>query len=129
MEKSSPIYFIHDDVDYIFEEKGNAFSAFRKVQWANQGSEPDVEKAKYEIRKWYAREDGEMAGKGFTFSTPEGPNELIKTMIEHGFGDTKEILLELKNRDDFKESVEHMYDEDDVEDDGEYFDAREALIS
>lgn len=126
---ASPIYFLHDNVDLIFEEKGNVCSSVRKVQWANEGDSPDPEKAKLEIRKWYVTAEGERAGKGFTFSTEEGPHELVKVMVENGYGNTKDLLLQLKNRDDFKDSVEHMYDEDDVEDDGEYFDAREALIS
>ena len=125
------LYFIHDNVDYIFEEKGNSFSAIRKIQWANPGDEPDPEKARLEIRKWYVNEEGEKIGKGFTFSTEDGPNELINTFIKNGYGNTKDILSELKKRDDFVDAVKSIYDETDHddEDDGEYFDAREVLIS
>lgn len=126
---ANALYFIHDDIDYVFEEKGNSFSAIRKIQWANAGDEPDPEKAKLEIRKWYVNENGEeRIGKGYTFSNEDGPKDLINTFIEHGYGDTKDILLRLKDRADFKESVEHMYDQEESDDTGIYFDAREALL-
>ena len=52
----------------------------------------------------------------------------VSELIDAGFGNTKEILLKLKERDDFKSSVETLYDTEDPGD-GEYFDARELLLS
>jgi hypothetical protein len=126
---SSPIYFMHDDMDLIFEERGNTFSSVRKIQWAKEGEEPDKSKAKIEIRKWYASPDGERAGKGFTFQSEEGVSALTETLVDNNYGNTKNLLLSLRNRSDFKEAVEHLNDktkEDETSD--EYFDAREILL-
>ena len=123
-----PIYFLHDDVDEVFEEKGNSFASLRKVQWAKEGDPSDPSKAKLEIRKWYITGDGERPAKGFTFLTEHGPDDLVHSLINMGYGNTKDILLSLKNRKDFRDSVEHLYDKETEEDDGEYFDARSALL-
>ena len=129
MEKThnSPIYFVYD-TDIIFEEKGNSCSCLREIQWAKSIAEKDKDRAKLEIRKWYITPEGERAGKGFTFQTEEGPSELTKVLVENGYGDTKELLNILKDREDFEDSVNHLYDEDLSESDGEFFDPREVLL-
>ena len=120
-----PVLF--DNLDAIFDEKGSTFLSMRKVQWVQEGNEPDESKAKLDLRKCRVSEDGERADKGFAFLTEDGPHELAKVLVHNGYGHTKDVLLELKGRDDFKESVENLYT-DDEKSDGTYFDARSALL-
>lgn len=121
-------YMLHDNLDIIFDEKGSQFCALRKVQWGSEGMEPDSDKAKLELRKWISIPEGkDRPGKGMSFLTEEGPHELAKVLVDNGFGKTKDILLSLKNRDDFKESVNGLYDEED-ETSEDYFDARQMLL-
>lgn len=128
VEKISPITFYnHDGIDEIFDEKGNVFLAMRKIQWCKQGVEPDPDKGKLELRKWHMKPEGETPSKGFSFLTEEGPHELVNVLISSGYGHTKDILLKLKEREDFEESVKSIYDEVDTND--EYFDPRETLLA
>ena len=124
-----PVMF--DGLDAIFDEKGSMFLSMRKVQWVKEGNEPDASKAKLELRKWIVGPDGvEKANKGMTFLTEDGPHELAKTLVHHGYGKTKDILIELKGREDFKESVDTLFDEDVIDNgSGEYFDMRSALLT
>lgn len=121
-------YKIFDGMDNIFDEKGSTFLAMRRVGWYSADKpEPPIEKSKWELRKWQANEAGEdIPNKGFSFLTDEGPHDLAKLLVHNGYGHTKDILIELKDRDDFEESVKHMYD--DNIDGEEYFDARTALL-
>ena len=62
--------------------------------------------------------------------TEQGPHNCVIGLIENGFGNTKQILLKVKERKDFKEAVETLYDDSEISDlDGEYFDAREFLLN
>ena len=115
------------DIDEVFDERGSAYLALRKIQWVGEGDEPDESKARFEIRKWRIQGDGERADKGVGFLTEDGPHELAKVLVKNGFGNTKEILHELKKRDDFKEAVEHFYDSDEETGSGEYYDMRSLL--
>jgi len=123
----TPIIF-DDGPNEIFDEKGNVFLALRKVQWA-KGENPtkDPEKAKLELRKWIVKDGEEVANKGFSFLTEEGPHVLTHTLIKEGYGKTKEIIKNIKDRVDFRESVEHLYDEE--SDSEDYFDMRDALLN
>jgi len=125
--KIKPVLF--DDLDAIFDERGSAFLSLRRVQWCEEGVEPDREKSKLEIRKWRITAEGERADKGVAFLTEEGPHELAKTLVHHGYGDTKDLLLELKKRNNFKESVEHLFDKEEESSDGEYFDMRTIMLT
>lgn len=114
------------DLDSTIDEKGSIFIALRKVQWVKNGEDPDETKAKLDLRKYRVDENGdEIAGKGISFLTDDGPNELTKVLVHEGYGNTKEILKELKNRNDFVDSVEHINEEDTGS--GEYFDMRQLL--
>ena len=113
--------------DRVFDEKGSTFLSMRRVAWGVKGAEPDNEKAKLELRKWNNRDGKETPNKGFSFLTEDGPHELTKALIEEGFGHTKEILTVLKERDDFRESVETLYD-DSSDASGDYFDPRAILL-
>ena len=66
--------------------------------------------------------------KGYTFSTPEGPGELVVGMIDAGFGDTKEILKKKRKREDFLEAAKHINDEESDNSSGETFDMRDLLL-
>ena len=127
----NPIYYLHDDIDTVIDEKGDSFIAFRKVQWArSRETEKDPSKAKYELRRWKVTPEGEVPNKGLTFMTEQGPHNCVIGLIENGFGNTKQILLKVKERKDFKEAVETLYDDSEISDlDGEYFDAREFLLN
>lgn len=95
---------IDPTIDEIFDEGvGNSFLALRKLRW-NENSP-----FKIDIRKWFTNSEGEeVAGKGVSFITEEGPGELIKALIKHDFGDTKEILEQLSQRDDFTDSLSKL---------------------
>lgn len=122
-------YSIIEDIDYTFEEKGNQFGAVRKIQWG------DSDKSYLEIRKWRNAPDGsEQAAKGYTFMTEEGPSELTKTLLNLGFGNTREVIDILNNRDDFRKSLNSVLGKEDelfdaeigtLEDD--YYDPKELL--
>lgn len=121
-----PIFF--GDINETFDERGSMYLALRKTQWVQEGQEPDESKAKFEIRKWMVTAEGEKANKGVAFLTDEGPGELAHVLLKNGFGDTKVLLLDLKSRDDFKDAVDHLY-ENETDTEGEYFDMRTALLS
>lgn len=124
-----PFIFIND-INEIIEEKGNQYTAIRKVQWLKEGEEPDSEKGKIEIRKWIIQKDGtEQANKGVVFMTEDGPNQLTEILVKNDYGNTKNLIKSLLKRDNFKESVENL-DKDDIDNlDGNYFDMRDMLLS
>lgn len=96
---------IVDEFDHVFDEKGNSFLAFRKIDWGNKGN------PKYDLRKYYNNADGEeIMGKGFSFLTEEGPNELVKVLTENGFGHTDEILDAIKDREEFLQCLSDALD-------------------
>ena len=123
------VYHIFDDYNIIFDEKGSTYGTVRRAQWAKTEAEIDEAKAKLEIRKCYTNKDGETAGKGYTFSTEQGPHELTEGLVEHNFGDTKKILRSLRKREDFADSVKTINDDDEADDpNGEMFDMRDLLL-
>lgn len=127
----SPIYYLHDGIDTIVDEKGDQFIALRKVQWAKDSTtEKDPSKAKLELRRWRVTPEGEVPLKGAVFLTENGPHETVLGLLKNGYGYTKDVLLELKTRDDFNDTVKHIWDQtDDATDtDGEYFDIRSMLL-
>lgn len=128
MFDSSMQYHIFEDFEIPFDEKGTTCGTVRLVQWVKSGAEPDREKAKIEIRKVYTSGAEEKTGKGYTFSTPEGPSELVHGLISKGFGDTKEILRVVRQRDDFLEAAQTINEDNDGSDSGEMFDMRDLLL-
>ena len=88
---------IDDSINEVFDEGvGNSFLALRKLRW-NENTP-----FKLDIRKWITNSNGEeIAGKGFSFITEDGPNGLVKALLKHNFGDTRDILDSIKTRDDF----------------------------
>jgi hypothetical protein len=121
-------YHVFKDYNIQFDEKASTCGTVRKVQWCKEGKEPDESKAKIEIRHVKVDDTGETRLKGYAFSTPEGPGELIVGMIDAGFGDTKEILRSVRKRDDFLEAAKTINDDEDDNSDGEMFDMRDLLM-
>lgn len=124
-------YRIVEHIDFVFEEQGNQFNALRKVAWGDSGDE----KAKLEVRRWRNNPDGtEMAAKGMTFLTEEGPNELTNCLLRLGYGNTKEVICIIKDRSDFRKSInsslgkeDELYDESFGTLEDGYFDPKELL--
>jgi hypothetical protein len=119
---------IFHDYGINFDEKGNTWGTVRKVQWIKGDKEPDESKAKIEIRKFTQTNEGERMMKGYTFSTPEGPGELIIGLIDCGFGDTKDILRSVRKREDFLEAAKTVNEDSDDNYNGETFDMRDLLL-
>ena len=94
-------YEVDENFDYLIEEKGNQALFFRRVSWGGRDAKP-------EIRKWYVDGSSETPGKGFSFMTEEGPDELVKILTETGYGKTDEILENISKRDDFGISVKKV---------------------
>ena len=122
-------YHVFKDYEITFDEKNNNIGTVRLVQWIKGDDEPDESKAKIEIRKIINKNGEETFGKGYTFSTPEGPSELVHGLIGVGFGETKQILKSIKDRDDFGEAVRTIDFDDEGSDDGETFDMRDLLLN
>ena len=73
------------------------------------------ESASLEIRKWYNTADGgERASKGCTFLTEDGPNNLTHTLLGMGFGNTQRVLENIKDRPDFRQSLNTVLGENDT---------------
>lgn len=119
---------VFKDFNIPFDEKGTTVGTVRLVQWVKDDTEPDKDKAKLEIRKLYTGGAEEKVGKGYTFSTPEGPSELTEGLLKIGYGNTKTCLKTLATRDDFKESIETINDDEDDNEEG-MFDMRELLLN
>ena len=115
-------------IDEIIEEKENQFTALREVKWGDRPSN-------LELRRWRNMPDGgEFPLKGVTFMTPEGPNTLAETLVGFGFGNTKEILSNIKDKKKKKKSLntvlgksDEFYDESAGEVDDEYYDPSELM--
>ena len=110
-------YHVFEDYNISFDEKGSTCGTVRLVQWVKGDEEPDINKAKVEIRKVYTSGAEEKTGKGYVFSTEEGPGELVCGLIDKGFGNTKDILKSVRTREDFLEAAKTINDD---EDDGTY---------
>ena len=122
-------YHVFKDYDIPFDEKGTTCGTVRKVQWIKGSGEPDESKAKIEIRKVYTSGAEEKTGKGYTFSTPEGPGELAIGLIKAGFGDTKEILRAVRSREDVLEAANNINNDEDENTSGDSVDMRDLLLA
>lgn len=85
-------------INDIIEERNNTVTMLRKVAWNGRD-------ARLELRKWVIEENGEKPMKGLSFSTEEGPHNLVHILTKRGFGDTKTILGNLKEREDFDSAL------------------------
>ena len=125
---------IDDSINEVIDETpGNRFIALRKLRWSSEGQ------FKLDIRNWYTNSEGEeIAGKGVSFMTEEGPDNLIEALLKHGYGDTRKTLNGIKDREDFKVAVKEIIQENnidldsieipDIESVGEFYDPKSILM-
>lgn len=84
MEK--PFTFeIDPNYDYVLEERGNTYTALRKIRWG------DRDHFSLDIRKWYATEEGERIAKGCSLMSDEGADELTRVLVSTGYGNDKDL--------------------------------------
>lgn len=122
------IYKVVKDYNVIFDEKGATYGTLRQVKWLNEdGSDEDKVQPKFEIRKMYNSKGEENFGKGYTFSSKEGVDELAEGLVENDFGDTNTLLKSIIHRDDFEDAVKSFDGSKESQVDGEYFDMRDLL--
>lgn len=106
---------IVDGVDILVEEGNNTSINLRKVYWEDIKNPKEDPKAKFELRKYTINKDGdEVAGKGVTFLSEDGPDLLVETLIEAGFGRTENILRCVSKRPDAEEIVCLLKNEDET---------------
>lgn len=122
-------YHVFKDFNINFDEKSNTFGTVRLAQWITGGKEPDESKAKLEIRKITIKDGEEQTLKGYSFSTEEGPHELVEGMVDNGFGKTKALLKSLAKRDDFESTVKSINDNEEDDASGIVFDMRDYLVN
>lgn len=98
---------IDPSIDEVIDEvPGSSFIALRRLRWSPTSS------FKLDIRRWYTNNTGEeIAGKGISFMTEQGPDNLIQALLKHGYGDTRKTLDGIRERPDFLENVKDVLDE------------------
>lgn len=109
--------------DHVIEERNNTSIIMRKISWGSTGE------YKVDIRKYLYTDEGERMNKGISI-TDKGANELTKELISVGYGDSKEILEAIKDRDEneFKSLVNQVINGSDTDEDSdEYYDPKELL--
>ena len=115
--KNSEFKYSIRGIDRIVEERGNQFIRFAQIAWAGADEDVPPEKIKYDLRKYITDADGnEKMLKGVSFLTKDGPQELVYVLLEEGFGKTDKVLSIIKNRPDFKSSIETNNDFVDLKD-------------
>ena len=97
-------YEMEEGIDHILSEAGNSFISLRKIRWK------ETSDFKFDIRKYYLTNGEERAAKGISLDE-EACNTLPIALLEEGFGDTKEILSTIKDRDDFNSALSVLSDE------------------
>ena len=97
-------YKVDPDFDYTVDEKGNSYIALRKIEWNGRGE------YKLDLRKYISTEKGEQMGKGVSFLTDEGPHELVRVLMENGYGKSDEIaeVLVYERLDILKQAIKKM---------------------
>ena len=98
-------------IDEVFDELpgSNSFLALRKLRWSPNSD------YKLDIRKWFTNSNGEeIAGKGVSFMTEEGPDNLIQALLKNGYGDTRKTIEGIKDRDDFIPVLSEMIKNDEI---------------
>lgn len=129
-------YEIDPNFDYVLEERGNTYTALKKIRWG------DNDHFSLDIRKWYATENGERMAKGCSLMTDEGADELTRVLVSTGYGDDKELASEIcsnrtelaariynniLNIDDLKDTVESIISNQIADEEEEYHDLREVI--
>lgn len=129
-------YEVDPNFDYVLEERGNTYTALKKIRWG------DNDHFSLDIRKWYATENGERMAKGCSLMTDEGADELTRVLVSTGYGDDKELASEIcsnrtelaariynniLNIDDLKDTVESIISNQIADEEEEYHDLREVI--
>lgn len=129
-------YEVDPNFDYVLEERGNTYTALKKIRWG------DNDHFSLDIRKWYATENGERMAKGCSLMTDEGADELTRVLVSTGYGDDKELASEIcsnrtelaariynniLNNDDLKDTVESIISNQIADEEEEYHDLREVI--
>ena len=75
-------------------------------------------------------------GKGISFMTDEGPAELINALLQEGYGETADIVRNLKDREDFRSALnsvlnpdDEFYDKNAKDIKADYYDPKELLLA
>lgn len=130
-------YDVDPNYDFVLEERGNTYTALRKIRWG------DKEDFSLDIRKYYATEEGERMAKGCSLMSREGADELARVLVSTGYGENKQIAEsicstrpeiaariydKIQSDNDLKNQVEdiivnHLSDENDEE----YFNLDEVI--
>lgn len=97
-----------DGINELIDEKNNMVLMLREVAWGGRESH-------LELRKWIVDVDSEKPMKGVSFITEEGPNTLVNVMTKYGYGNTEQILTNLKDRKDFDDSLNKVIGKKKVE--------------
>jgi hypothetical protein len=105
-------YEVDPSLDEVVDESNNSMVVLRKAKWGDT----DKSKFKIELRRCYVTNTGEeRVGRGCTFITENGPNNLTSALLKHGFGDTKEVIQSIKDRDNFDISMRRALSDEDLE--------------
>lgn len=120
-------YEIDENYDYVLNEVGNVFIALRKISW--NGREP-----KLDLRKYYNTKDGsERMDKGVSMSK-ECVDELTRVLASTGYGNTRDIIDGIKDRDDFNTALSQslknepkVLEELGIQDTDNFYDPREVF--
>lgn len=124
---------VDPDYDVMLSEGNSNFIALRKVKFGTgQDEECNPEDRKYALMKIGVNGAGdEKLQKAFQFANEDMLHDLTNALVEAGFGDTKEILLSTKKREDFEKIIPFVFSKDDVIEtsDGEFYDPREILLA
>lgn len=117
-----------EGINEVIEEFGNMVAMLRQVAWGGR-------EEKLELRKWIVDTDSEKPMKGCSL-TEEGWHNCTEILVQHGFGNTREIIRELSVREDFekdlvsvigKKKVEDAKSQEVVQDDDYFMPTRENL--
>ena len=120
---------------HVVDEKGNKYLQLAWTRWNDRGE------YKLELRSFYSTNDGYHPGKGVSFLTEDGPNELVKCMVEDGYGDDDELFDVIvnnrsnlyakfanhfmnKDENEIKDIIDNNYED---ESDDEFYDAEDLL--
>lgn len=115
-------YEIAEGFDYIIEEGSNTSINVRKISWNDRPF-------KLDIRKYSYKDGEENMMKGVSLKE-EGADTLAEVLVSTGYGNTRNIIKALRERDDFDESLlDKSVEIIDDEDEEEYYDPKELLYS
>lgn len=109
------------DIDEVVDSKNNSVIMLRTVAWGENGTE------RLELRRWKVDINQEIALKGVSFLTEDGPHNLVNVLLEKGFGKTDEVLTVLSTRDDFEECLENLNKPKSSKKSSRYADPKEIL--